>query len=213
MYNTIHNYPWERNTVTYPYIWWDNAFTNEELDTIISYCESQPLDKATIIGTDSENRAATEKVRRCDIKFINYSQDIEKTRWMFDRFNGIIKSANDMYYGFDLNGYEMFQYTSYNSSEEGTYDWHMDTCMGREYLSNDMFQPRKLSLTLLLNDPSEFDGGDFLINQGNERDAAKVELTRGRAVLFPSFMIHKVAPVTRGFRKSAVIWVLGPKFR
>jgi PKHD-type hydroxylase len=71
-------------------------------------------------------------------------------------------------------------------------------------------EPRKLSLTLLLND--DFEGGEFQVNDGKEEMAITVPMNKGRVVLFPSFMIHRVKPVTKGVRKSLVVWVLGPKF-
>lgn len=207
--NTIYNNPWERSTVTYPYVWWDDGFTAEELNKIIEYCEKTELERSSVIGRDPEKeKQEIEKVRRCDIKFINRN---EESAWIFDRVNFIIKSLNDQFYGFDLNGYDAFQYTSYNSAEQGMYDWHMDAHLGKDNLPANMPQPRKLSLSLLLNDPeTDYEGGDFLINDGGEQ---KVEFKKGRAVAFPSWLLHKVSPVTKGFRKSLVVWVTGPKWK
>ena len=112
---------------------------------------------------------------------------------------------NEKYYRFDLNGYDMFQYTTYD--KDGKYGWHMDTRLDK---GNDQ-QTRKLSMTLLLND--DFEGGDFMINEGSEQKPTKVEMKKGRAIFFPSFMIHQVTPVTSGIRKSLVVWVVGPKFK
>jgi PKHD-type hydroxylase len=82
-----------------------------------------------------------------------------------------------------------------------------------EKFGNDA-EPRKLSLTLLLNDDNDdFEGGEFQINNGKQETPITVDMFKGRAVLFPSFMIHRVKPVTKGVRKSLVVWVLGPKFR
>jgi PKHD-type hydroxylase len=66
---------------------------------------------------------------------------------------------------------------------------------------------RKLSLVLLLND--EFEGGDFeLLWPGN-----KIPLKKGRVILFPSILMHRVKPVTKGTRKSLVAWMQGPNFK
>jgi PKHD-type hydroxylase len=206
--NNIYNNPWERSVVTHPFVWWDNAFTDDELKKIIDYCEDQGLERAQILGTDTSETETIERVRRCDIKFHRRSED---TAWLFDRMNTIISSLNNQFYGFDLNGYDSFQYTSYNAKEKGTYHWHMDTCLGTDGLPVGMIEPRKLSLTLLLND--DFEGGEFMVNLGNEDHATHVEIPKGRVIAFPSFVIHSVKPVTKGFRKSVVIWVTGPKFR
>ena len=65
-----------------------------------------------------------------------------------------------------------------------------------------------------MNEPGvDFEGGDFEINQGQEKDATKVDAKKGRILAFPSFMLHRVAPTTKGKRKSLVFWALGPKFK
>ena len=211
MNNMISNVPRERSTVTYSHTWWDKAFTDDELTKIIGYCDDIGTERAHILGTDKSDADKIEKVRRCDIKFHHRN---ENTAWIFDKLNNVITSLNNQFYGFDLNGYDAFQYTSYNSAESGEYGWHMDTCMGGSHLPTEMIEPRKLSLTFLLNDPvDDFDGGKFQINGGNEHDAETLDIPKGRIIAFPSFMLHRITPVTRGFRKSIVVWVVGPKFR
>ena len=110
------------------------------------------------------------------------------------------------FYNFHLNGYSQFQYTTYDST--GRYDWHTDIALGEKF-GNDA-EPRKLSFTMLLND--DFEGGEFQINTGKEESAVTVDLKKGKIVMFPSFMIHRVTPITKGVRKSLVVWVMGPKF-
>ena len=209
LYNGLYNNTWERSAVIFPWVYWDDMFTNTELDNIVSYCENAGLERSTILGNVSSED--TEKVRKCDVKFHNKTSE---TSWIFNRINDVIPKINSMYYGFDLNGYDSFQYTSYNSAEKGNYNWHMDTCLGDRELPSDMPQPRKLSMSLLLNDPDkDYDGGEFQINLGIEAKAQSIPFKRGRAVFFPSWLIHRVTPVTKGFRKSLVVWVVGPKFK
>jgi PKHD-type hydroxylase len=203
LYNTLFNHPAERTRVTYPYVWWDDAFTAEELDAIADYCVAQGTDTAGTLGGANEN------VRRSGVKFHRWSEELD---WIFRRLNSAISAINDRWYGFALNGYDAFQFTEYRGEESGRYDWHMDLCMGSEWLPVDMIEPRKLSLSLLLGEPgTDFKGGEFLFNLGNERDARTAELKKGRILAFPSWMIHSVAPVTEGVRRSVVVWVTGPK--
>jgi PKHD-type hydroxylase len=76
-----------------------------------------------------------------------------------------------------------------------------------------MIEPRKLSIAMLLNTPGEdFEGGEFQINGWRENKPINIDIRKGRIIAFPSFMIHRVCPVTKGVRKSLVIWVSGPKF-
>lgn len=201
-YTTIYNNPWQRSQITFPYVTWNGAFTDEELNSIIDYCDSSGTEQGVTFGAQSKEDI--EKHRVSNIKFHNRN---ENTAWIFDKLNFIIQAANEQFYNFHLNGYAEFQYTTYDSN--GRYDWHTDMSFGEKF-GNDAEQ-RKLSLTLLLND--NFEGGEFQINNGKEETPLTVSMQKGRAVLFPSFMIHRVTPVTSGVRKSLVVWVLGPKFR
>jgi PKHD-type hydroxylase len=192
--------------VTYSHVKWQNSFTTDELEKIVAYCDSVGTERAKVIGVDENNIPEIEKKRRSDIKFHPRNED---TAWIFDRLNRIIGQINDQFYNYDLNGFLAFQYSSYNSEEKGTFHWHMDMHLDRKTLPPGMIEPRKLSLSLLLNEPTEFKGGEFQINLG---DAETIEFDRGTMVAFPSYIIHRVAPVYEGIRKALVVWVTGPKF-
>jgi PKHD-type hydroxylase len=187
-----------------PWVYWDDAFTEEELEKIVSYCETFELEYGTIL--ESEDKETVEKHRVSDVLFHERNAD---TAWIFDRLNFVIQAINEKFYNFDLNGYSKFQYTTYNSEKNGRYEWHMDTSMGRQKFED--IEMRKLSLSLLLND--SFKGGEFCVNLGSEQNCDIVPMKKGRIVLFPSFMNHQVRPVTLGIRRSLVVWVLGPKFK
>ena len=201
MYTTIYNDPWSRSQITHPYITWENGFTEKELADIVEYCEAFETEKGTTFGAKSDEEI--ERHRVSNIKFHNRNSE---NAWIFDKLNFIIQAANEQFYNFHLNGYAMFQYTTYD--ENGRYDWHTDICLGQKF--GEDAEPRKLSLSLLLND--DFEGGEFQVNVGKEETPTTVPLQKGKVVLFPSFMIHRVTPVTKGVRRSLVVWVLGPKF-
>ena len=75
-------------------------------------------------------------------------------------------------------------------------------------------ETRKFSLSFLLSEPGvDFEGGEFEINQGEQENPIVAETKKNRIIGFPSWTIHRVKPVTKGIRKSLVIWVIGPKFR
>ena len=207
-FTTIYNNPYHRAIVTPAWVYWDDAFTAEELEKIVLYCEQFELSFGTVQGSESlsveEAQRIAELHRISDVKFHERNSD---TAWIFDRLNTIIQAANEMYYGFDLNGYDKFQYTTYESSKRAHYDWHMDLNTAEDQKE----MTRKLSLTLCLNDT--YEGGLFQINDGKENKAMNVPTKKGRMIIFPSFMIHKVTPITKGTRRSLVVWTLGPKFR
>jgi PKHD-type hydroxylase len=101
---------------------------------------------------------------------------------------------------------EPAQFTVY--PKKGFYDWHMDLNAFGQTGDNPI---RKISMTCLLSDPSEFTGGDLLFSDaGNEKP---LQLKQGQAIFFASFLRHKVAPVKKGVRKSLVMWFGGPPFK
>ena len=88
-------------------------------------------------------------------------------------------------------------------AKDGHYDWHIDA----QLPDTEGFQ-RKLSCSILLNDASEYEGGDLEI-RGVKIAPPK---TRGTVIVFPSILEHRVLPVTEGVRYSAVCWTMGPAF-
>lgn len=206
MYNSIYNDPHERQTRLYSDVYWDGMFSDEEINNMTKYCENLALQQATTQGHKDEADLA--KVRTSKVAWLSRNDD---TDWIFDRFNHTIYLANERFYNFTLNGYDQIQYTTYHEDDKGEYVWHMDGSTGDPIVANGLH--RKLSMTFLLNEPGvDFEGGEFEINRGQESDAIQVEATKGRCIFFPSFMIHRVKPVTKGMRKSLVIWCLGPKW-
>ena len=123
---------------------------------------------------------------------------------MYEDLNQFIQKANENHFGFgDIRITENAQFTEY--PEGGFYDWHMDcdVNMGHEP------PVRKISMTLLLNDPSEFEGGDLEIMSPGKF----AELKQGHGIIFASFLNHRVNKVTRGIRQSLVVWFGGKPFR
>lgn len=207
-YTTIYNDPFSRAKAIEPWVFWDNAFTDDELKKVEEYCDEQGTQRGSIFGFGPEKTAEeVEKFRTSDIGFHSRNAD---TSWIFDRLNFVIQSANEMFFNYHLNGYSFFQYTTYKAEEKGRYDWHMDMAVGQSSRENTEPHPRKLSVTLLLND--DFEGGEFQINLSKEDQPETIKIPKGRAVLFPSYVLHRVTPVTKGIRKSLVVWTLGPKF-
>ena len=88
-------------------------------------------------------------------------------------------------------------------SEGGHYDWHVD--------HGPLKVQRKLSVSLQLSHGESYDGCDLQFVAGNKTETGPRE--RGAVIAFPSYILHRVTPITRGVRKSIVVWVTGPKFR
>jgi len=72
---------------------------------------------------------------------------------------------------------------------------------------------RKLSMTTLLSD--SYEGGEFQFS-GYAKEKCEISTPEfskvGSIIVFPSFLEHRVAPVTKGTRYSLVTWFVGPPF-
>ena len=128
----------------------------------------------------------------------------DKMQPMYDDINNFIQKTNRNHFGFgDIQIREPAQITEYIKG--GFYNWHTDT-----RVDMDSEPPvRKLSMTLLLNDPSEFEGGELQIAGVKNTKLMK----QGHATIFASFLQHTVTPVTRGVRRSLVMWFGGEPFK
>lgn len=169
-------------------------FTPEEMDSIISLGESMNPYKGTVGNLEIS------KVRDSHVYFFFPS---EETGWIFQRIGACMINLNNQFFGFDLNGLnEGIQFTKY-SAPDGHYDTHVD----RAYNT----APRKLSLSVQLSNPDSYSGGDLEISVGNSID--KVSRERGAAIVFPSFMPHRVTPISEGTRYSLVAWASGKPFK
>lgn len=175
--------------------WHKDAFTKEELDEIINIGTQNELHKASTYDPkqDDKNRNS----------FVQFLFPDESTNWIFARLAGVITETNKKFFQFDLTGMSQgLQFTRYTAPNQH-YDWHVD----RQYLSG----TRKLSLSLQLNDPSEYEGGELQMKFGRINQTVKKE--RGLITFFPSYTLHRIKPVTQGTRYSLVAWVEGPPFR
>jgi PKHD-type hydroxylase len=208
-YNKISNTPFIRHRVTMPYCYWDNAFTEDELNDIEKYCDSFNAESAQLLRNQD---ASLGDVRKSKVYWFERENHLALDN-LFNKLNLAIEKINDDYYNYDLNGYSSIQYTTYSGDELGQYDYHIDMSMGSNIDETQLKygDSRKLSLSLILSDSDSYEGGKFTMQLNkNEHEMAQ---KRGRILFFPSFILHKVHPVTKGVRKSIVAWVEGPKFR
>jgi PKHD-type hydroxylase len=180
------------------YAWYDNIFSDEELDIIEGMAGDPDLFTAEITGDNKTDLS----IRNSNIHFISSSDPNNK--WFFERLTGLITNANERFFNFDLNRIETLQYTVYNEGQ--FYKDHVD--LGYRNPNNAI---RKLSFTIQLTDPSEYEGGELLIKCGSEPQVGKK--TRGSITFFPSYILHEVTPITQGTRKSIVGWVTGPSWK
>lgn len=184
----------------HPFITWGNAFSDEELESIKYYCSTLPKQSGSV-GKDNGFSEDT-VIRSSTVSWLAQNQD---TGWIYDRLAYVVRSINASFFKFDLYGFvEDFQYTEYSSDNEGHYTWHID-------MSNDSVAPRKLSLVLQLSNPEEYEGGDLQTMTAAQEQT--VDKQKGLIAVFPSWIMHRVTPVTKGKRNTLVIWISGPSFK
>jgi len=118
-----------------------------------------------------------------------------------------VATANRMSFNFNIENHAEIQYTMYSADKKGHFDWHEDVQWGKEDFSD-----RKLSVTIQLSDPAEYEGGNFEFEFAPPIDPTLAK-KKGTVVVFPSYLRHRVTPVTQGVRKSLVAWFEGPRWK
>jgi PKHD-type hydroxylase len=174
-------------------------FTPEQCQMVIDAGRRQRPQKAQV-GMNKPKGGVDTNKRITTISWIPFKE----MQPMYDQINEFIQKANRNHFGFgDIQITEQAQFTEY--PEGGFYDWHMDTDVTMQH------EPpvRKISMTLLLSPENQFEGGDLELMAPGKR----VKLKQGHAIIFASFLNHRVAPVTKGVRQSLVMWFGGKPFK
>ena len=173
------------------------GFTRDEINLL----EKQLFDINMQIKDATTFSGSKEELRKSRVGWIPMDQNF---LWLHAKLGEMVNIANKELWGFDILGMaEQIQYAEYPQNG-GHYDWHMDT-------GPDKFSRRKISITVQLSDPSEYEGGDLQIKiNAGQSDTPK---GLGNVVIFPSYLLHRVTPVTKGLRRSLVLWITGPAFK
>lgn len=176
----------------------EHTFSPEECKMILDQNETLYPQKSTV-GTGDGGGTFNPEIRSVDTYNIELT---EKTQWIFDKIAAAVGTANAEYYKFDLLGItHSLQLLHYKATENGHYDWHIDSGEGNA-------ATRKISLSIPLTERSVYEGGNLEINNnGNEMKAVDEQ---GSITFFPSYLLHRVSPVTKGERWVIVVWVHGP---
>ena len=174
------------------YAFWNNAFSKEECQTIINIAKDKGLIKGTTKGvTDARDSK------------ISWLYAVDNIEWVFRRVTDITLNLNERFFKFDLFGLnEGFQFTNY-ISPSGKYGKHVDRGMN--------IPVRKLSISIQLTNPEEYEGGELYLYDDDK--GTLMDKTQGTLILFPSYVLHEVMPVTKGERNSLVTWVTGKHFK
>ena len=173
-------------------------FTPEQCQLIINAGRSEPVQEGQVGGAAAG--VIDTKTRTSHISWIPFNKMPE----MYSTLEQIVNKTNNNHFGFDgVKITEQAQYTEYPSG--GFYDWHIDSDI------NGINEPpvRKISMTCLLSHESEFEGGGLELMSDGKIARPK----QGQAIFFASYIRHRVIPITKGTRKSLVMWFGGTPFK
>lgn len=178
--------------------------THEECDAIIGSIPHNILEPGRLSSdgvsahVDSSRRIA-----------LSHRLSKDKYGWVYEKAAKAVREVNNSYFQVDITGFlENALYMKYPSSpileECGFFDWHKDIGAGYPGL-------RKISMSVSLSSPDDYEGGDFHVFDGKDINHGKLE--KGTGIAFPSFIQHKVGRVTQGERHVLVFFVSGPRYR
>ena len=202
----------------YYYWYFTSAVPPKICDDILEHGNSLEKEIA-ITGHENRNKPPSkeelkniQKKRKSDIVWMNDT-------WIYKEIHPYIHQANASGgWNFQWDFTESCQFTEYKKGQY--YDWHCDsneTPYDKPEDVNSHGKIRKLSMTLCLTEPEEYEGGDlefaFHDLDGNKQPRICEEIRpKGSLIVFPSFVLHRVKPVTKGIRHSLVCWNLGQPY-
>lgn len=191
----------------YTYWYFKSVLSDEFCKKVINLAKQKQKVMATI-GSGELNK----KTRDSLVLFLN-DPIIYKT------LHPYIQTANkNAEWNFQWDSTEPVQYTEYNKKQH--YRWHQDA-WDQPYVNPE--EPlsygkiRKISVSCSLNDSKKYKGGKLQFDSSTPLKKENIItceeiLPKGSIVVFPSFIWHRVTPVTRGTRQSLVLWNLGKPY-
>ena len=203
------------------YYWYFQSAIPERIcDDIVKYGHQLQHQLALTGGLGHDPKKLNQK----QIKDLKTKRDSNivwmNDRWIYKEIQPYVHQANqNAGWNFDWDFSESCQFTIYKKGQY--YDWHCDS-WDKPYAEEGPTKGkiRKLSVTVSLTDPKEYKGGELEFDLRNLDPDKKPNihtcdqiLPKGSLVVFPSFVWHRVKPVTKGVRHSLVIWNLGYPFK
>jgi PKHD-type hydroxylase len=174
-----------------------SAFTPAECDRIAAAAVAATSADAGLVRGQSDHN-----LRRAELVWVD---DLPELGWVTDRLIEVVREANRGF-GFALDAMaESPQIARYGAEREGHFGWHSDIGDGP------LAARRKLTVVVQLSPSESYAGGALELQPGAGTTAAARD--QGSATAFPSFVLHRVTPVTKGSRHSLTIWAHGPAFR
>ena len=205
------------------YFWYfKSALTPRFCDEVIKYALAQKETMAITGGLGINRNLAKKPLSKEEVRNLKYKRNSDvvwlNDAWIYKEIHPFVHEANRRAgWNFEWDRSESCQFTKYKLNQY--YDWHTDagsTPYNKPNDFNSHGKIRKLSATISLVDGSEYEGGDleldFRNKEENDPHTIKNLRKKGSIVIFPSFVWHRVTPVTSGQRYSLVCWNLGQPY-
>ena len=200
------------------YYYFKNVFSDLFCDEVIKYGNSQNEILARTGGT--EDKKLNKKEKKQLLKKRNSNVSWLDQEWIYREIRPFLIKANKQAgWNYHFDYLESIQFTKYKLNQH--YGWHVD-----EYPNpfdnnceniNWRGKTRKISAVIILSNPNDYKGGELMFKyfQGEKTKIESVKdfLPKGSIIVFPSYVLHQVKPVTDGLRYSLVVWTLGHPFR
>ena len=210
------------------YFWYfKSALTPRFCDEVVKYALEKKDTMAITGGQGSDRNLQKQPLNKDEVKNLKDKRDSDlvwlNDTWIYKEIHPFVHEANkNAGWNFNWDRSEACQFTKYKLNQY--YDWHCDSGEKSSHREGpDKGKIRKLSMTCQLTDGSEYYGGelefDFRQYEPHMRDESKHRvqckeiLPKGSIIVFPSFLWHRVKPVTKGVRYSLVLWHLGKPFK
>jgi|LauGreSBDMM110SN_4_FD.fasta_scaffold00908_2 PKHD-type hydroxylase len=168
-----------------------------EIQNIKKQLAELELSQATVSGEIAK------ETRSCKIAWIPYT---DEWSWLYGRVYDLALWANGEAFKFEpLDFTEPIMYCEWESGDH--FDWHVDIGDIHPYSS------RKLAVTVQLSDSDDYRGGNLeFASSPNPEYWYTVSRAAGSVVIYPTYLTHRITPVTSGVRKSLVFWLGGIPF-
>ncbi len=198
------------------FYYFKNALNDDDIEKVHSmvYDNNYKFEKG---GTGHKEKGELDQYGSNN-RDIAYVPCVNHSEWIYNKLEPLVVEANAALFQFDISYVtDPLHYVIYpepNKQGEtgetreigGFLDWHMDIGVGGVCR-------RKLSTSVQLNDPKDYEGGEVEMWVGGENRFIKLPREKGDVVIFPTFYMHRVTPLTKGERRCLIFWTGGEPFR
>ena len=172
---------------------WPSSLSPQQVDQVTEIALGQPREEATVFSSAEGMRG----LRSCTVRWLD-------DPWLHTLLWPYVEQANNSGFDFALDRRAEMQFTEYTAEQGDHYGWHHDVQWGGQSGTD-----RKISITVQLSGADDYEGGDF------EFDELKTNAdfrSKGTVLVFPSYLRHRIHPITLGTRRALVAWFFGPRW-